>query len=61
MATTFTFKKPSVIPGFGLLSEDITQPYLHHYQLTGGECIFRDDIRIPYEPFCGVRLKKLDG
>jgi len=27
---------------------------LHHYKLTGNRCIFRDDIVIPYEPFCGV-------
>ncbi len=43
-----------VIPGFGLLSDDFLHPYLHHYQLVGRECIFRDDIRIPFEPFCGV-------
>jgi acetamidase/formamidase len=43
-----------VIPGFGLLGEDFANPYLHHYQLTGDRCIFRDDIVIPYEPFCGV-------
>ena len=44
----------SVIPGFGLLGEDFPNPYLHHYKLTGSRCIFRDDIIIPYEPFCGV-------
>jgi acetamidase/formamidase len=43
-----------VIPGFGLLPEDFTQAYLHHYSIVGDECLFRDDIRIPYEPFCGV-------
>ena len=43
-----------VIPGFGLLGEDFPNPYLHHYKLTGNRCIFRDDILIPYEPFCGV-------
>src|SRR4051794_4629481 len=42
-----------VIPGFGLLADDFTAPYLHHYEL-GDDCRFRDDIRIPYEPFCGV-------
>lgn len=44
----------AVIVGFGLLPEDFTKPYLHHYALTGNQCIFRDDIRIPFEPFCGV-------
>jgi acetamidase/formamidase len=43
-----------VIAGFGLLPEDFTQAYLHHYALVGSECIFRPDIRIPFEPFCGV-------
>ena len=43
-----------VIPGFGLLSEEFDSPYLHHYQLKGDQCVFRDDIVIPYEPFCGV-------
>jgi acetamidase/formamidase len=43
-----------VIPGFGLLGSEFTEPYLHHYTLRGDECEFRSDIRIPYEPFCGV-------
>jgi acetamidase/formamidase len=44
----------AVIPGFGLLGDDFPNAYLHHYKLTGNRCIFRDDIVIPYEPFCGV-------
>ena len=44
----------AVIPGFGLLGAEFPDPYLHHYKLTGNRCIFRDDIVIPYEPFCGV-------
>ena len=44
----------AVIPGFGLLADDFTAPYLHHYQLTRTGCVFRKDIVIPYEPFCGV-------
>jgi acetamidase/formamidase len=43
-----------VIPGFGLLGEDFPTPYVHHYKLGRGTCEFRKDIRIPYEPFCGV-------
>jgi acetamidase/formamidase len=44
----------AVIPGFGLLADDFSHPYLHHYRLAGEQCFFRDDIVIPYEPFCGV-------
>lgn len=43
-----------VIPGFGLLRDEFQEPYIHHYELHGDECIFRSDIRIPFEPFCGV-------
>ncbi len=43
----------AVIPGFGLLGSEFQTPYLHHYQV-GSDCQFRSDIRIPYEPFCGV-------
>jgi acetamidase/formamidase len=44
----------AVLPGFGLLADDFTTPYLHHYALARGACIFRKDVVIPYEPFCGV-------
>jgi acetamidase/formamidase len=44
----------AVIPGFGLLADDFPDPYLHHYKLGRTHCEFRPDIRIPYEPFCGV-------
>jgi acetamidase/formamidase len=44
----------AVLPGFGLLANDFTAPYLHHYTLSRGGCVFRKDIVIPYEPFCGV-------
>ncbi len=44
----------AVLPGFGLLAEDFPDPYLHHYSFEGNSVIFRPDIRIPYEPFCGV-------
>ena len=44
----------AVIPGFGLLADDFPNPYLHHYKLGRTHCEFRPDIRIPYEPFCGV-------
>ncbi len=44
----------AVIPGFGLLAEDFSEPYLHHYKLGEATCEFRPGIQIPYEPFCGV-------
>ncbi len=44
----------AVIPGFGLLAEDFPDPYLHIYKLGETTCEFRQDIHIPYEPFCGV-------
>lgn len=44
----------AVIPNFGLLGEDFSEPYLHHYKLGETSCEFRSDIHIPYEPFCGV-------
>jgi acetamidase/formamidase len=44
----------AVIPGFGLLADDFINPYLHHYKLVGKVCEFSPDIRLPFEPFCGV-------
>lgn len=44
----------AVIPGFGLLGNEFQTPYLHHYKLSARACEFRADIRIPFEPFCGV-------
>jgi acetamidase/formamidase len=44
----------AVIPGFGLLADDFSIPYLHHYKLVNDVCEFSEDIHIPYEPFCGV-------
>jgi acetamidase/formamidase len=43
-----------VIPDFGLLADEFEQPYIHHYELAGAECVFSESIRIPYQPFCGV-------
>jgi acetamidase/formamidase len=42
-----------LFPDFGLLAGEFSRPYLHHYRLEGEWCWFRDDIRIPFEPFCG--------
>jgi acetamidase/formamidase len=43
-----------VIPGFGLLATEFSTPYIHHYQLEEDRCVFRQDIHLPFEPFCGV-------
>ena len=44
-----------ILPGLGLLSEDFTQPYIRHFDLTDGtHAALRDDIRIPLQPFCGT-------
>jgi acetamidase/formamidase len=45
----------AVIPGFGLLEEDFTDPYLKIFDLTAGDyTLFKDDIAIPIEPFFGT-------
>jgi acetamidase/formamidase len=44
-----------IVPGLGLLSEDFTQPYIRHFDLTNGfSTPLRDDIQIPLQPFCGT-------
>ena len=44
-----------ILPGLGLLSEDFTEPYIRHFDLTNGEYAeLRSDIRIPLQPFCGT-------
>ena len=43
----------AVIPGFGLLADEFPNPYLHISRLGEKFCEFREDILIPYEPFCG--------
>ncbi|HWW86821.1 MAG TPA: acetamidase/formamidase family protein [Vicinamibacterales bacterium] len=44
-----------ILPGLGLLSEDFTQPYIRHFDLSNGAtAALRDDIQIPIQPFCGT-------
>lgn len=45
-----------VFPGFGLLAEDFTEPYLKTYRLGKGAKTLRfsDRISIPFKPFPGV-------
>ncbi|WP_119069577.1 acetamidase/formamidase family protein [Rubrobacter indicoceani] len=45
----------AVIPGTGLLPEDFPEAHLRVFDLTNGDyTMFRDDIRIPIEPFFGT-------
>lgn len=44
-----------VVPGLGLLEDDFDETYLRTFDLSDGEYIhFRDDIKIPIEPFLGT-------
>lgn len=44
-----------ILPGSGLLSEDFTEPYIKHWDLSNGRSTFlREDIDIPLQPFCGT-------
>ncbi len=43
----------AIFPGFGLLADEFSDPYLHHCTLTDTQCLFRDDVRLPLRPFCG--------
>lgn len=44
-----------ILPDLGLLSEDFTEPYIKHWDLSDGETTrLRDDIVIPLQPFCGT-------
>ncbi|MCF8567659.1 acetamidase/formamidase family protein [Alicyclobacillus tolerans] len=45
----------AVLPGLGLLAEDFPNAYLRAFDLSDGKYIyFRDDIKIPIEPFFGT-------
>jgi acetamidase/formamidase len=45
----------AILPGFGLLSEDFTDPYLRIFDLTAGDVTYlREDVAIPIEPFLGT-------
>ncbi len=41
-------------PEIGLLADEFSDIYIHHYNLVENFCEFRSDIHIPFEPFCGV-------
>jgi acetamidase/formamidase len=45
----------AILPGFGLLADDFTEPYLRCFDLSlGDRMYFRDDIVLPLEPFFGT-------
>jgi acetamidase/formamidase len=45
----------AIIPGFGLLEDEFDQPKLKIWDLSSGDyTYFRDDIKIPLDPFCGT-------
>ncbi|MEQ9406037.1 MAG: acetamidase/formamidase family protein [Cyclobacteriaceae bacterium] len=45
----------AILPGFGFLADEFTEPYLRTYELSGKNMIrFADGISIPLKPFPGV-------
>jgi acetamidase/formamidase len=50
-----SFGWTAILPGYGLLPEDFTEPYLRTWDLSlGSHALLGDRIRIPLDPFCGV-------
>ncbi len=44
-----------IIPGFGLLEDEFTTPYLRIWDLSAGDhTTLHENIRIPLDPFCGT-------
>jgi acetamidase/formamidase len=45
----------AILPGFGLLADDFTEPYLKIFDLTGGDVTWLgENVAIPIEPFMGT-------
>lgn len=45
----------AVLPGFGLLAEDFSDPYLKVFDLSPGNyTLFREDVVVPVDPFFGT-------
>ena len=46
----------AIVPGFGFLADQFTEPYLKTYEFAEGadEVIFNDKIKVPVKPFPGV-------
>jgi acetamidase/formamidase len=43
----------AIIPGFGLLADEFTEPAIHIWHLEDGWAEFVPGVRIPLAPFCG--------
>ena len=46
----------SILPGFGFLADQFTEPYLRTYEMESGDThiAFNDKIKVPLNPFPGV-------
>jgi acetamidase/formamidase len=45
----------AILPGFGLLEDEFREPKLQIWDLSYGDyTYFKDDIKIPLDPFCGT-------
>jgi len=46
----------AIVPGFGFLSDEFTEPYLKTFELSKGQqsVAFNDSINVPLKPFPGV-------
>jgi acetamidase/formamidase len=44
----------ALIPGFGLLADEFTDPWLHVWEIGDGRAHFLDGITVPVHPMCGV-------
>lgn len=45
----------AIFPGFGLLEDEFKEPKIKIWDLSPGDhTYFRDDIKIPLDPFCGT-------
>ncbi len=41
-------------PGFGLLPDEFSRPYVHNFKFRGGYTELKPGVRIPLQPFLGV-------
>lgn len=44
----------ALIPGFGLLADEFTDPYLHISKYDAQRVVFTDDVHLPFRPFPGT-------
>jgi acetamidase/formamidase len=43
-----------VFPGFGLLPDDFTSPFVRVVSYADGMCVLKPGVRVPLEPFLGI-------